>query len=170
MMTPTFSWAARRARRTNYTIGTDPGKTGAIAAVDGDGAVAWTWILKKRTHREIIDLLRAHADCPVMLERQFPVHGQGLTSTFTPAEGYGVLVGIVEALGLPLHLCRAQDWQRVMLAGEGKASGPDLKRLYVGVAERLWPSISFRGPRGGIDDGKAAACLIAEYGRRTLTR
>jgi hypothetical protein len=38
------------------------------------------------------------------------------------------------------------------------------------VAERLWPSISFRGPRGGIDDGKAAACLIAEYGRRTLTR
>jgi hypothetical protein len=57
-----------------------------------------------------------------------------------------------------------------MLAGEGKASGPALKRLYVSVAERIWPMISFRGPRGGLDDGKAAACLIAEYGRRTLTR
>lgn len=153
-----------------YTIGIDPGKTGAIAAVDNDGAVAWTWIMKGRTHREIIDLLRAHADCPVMIERQYAMHGQGLSSTFTIGYGYGVLIGIVESLVMPLHLCRAQDWQRVMLAGEGKASGPALKRLYVSVAERLWPSISFCGPRGGIDDGKAAACLIAEYGRRTLTR
>lgn len=153
-----------------YTLGIDPGATGAIVAVDNDGAVAWTWTLKGRTHREIIDLLREFAPCPVTLERQFPVHGQGLTSTFTTAEGYGVLMGIVEALGMPLHLCRAQDWQKVMLAGESKASGQDLKRLYVGVAERLWPSISFRGPRGGMDDGKAAACLIAECGRRTLAR
>jgi len=153
-----------------YTLGIDPGATGAIAAVDGDGAVAWTWTLKDRTHRDIIDLLREHADCPVIVERQFAVHGQGLVSTFTTAEGYGVLTGIIEALGLPLHLVRAQDWQRVMLAGEGKASGPALKRLYVSVAERIWPTISFRGPRGGLDDGKAAACLIAEFGRRTLTR
>ena len=152
-----------------YTIGIDPGKTGAIAAVDGDGAVAWTWTLKDRTHRDIIDLLSAHADCPVMIERQYAMHGQGLSSTFTIGYGYGVLTGIVESLGMPLHLCRAQDWQRVMLAGEGKASGPALKRLYVSVAERIWPMISFRGPRGGLDDGKAAACLIAEYGRRTLT-
>ena len=153
-----------------YTIGIDPGKTGYIAAVDGDGAVAWTWTLKDRTHRDIIDLLSAHADCPVMIERQYPMHGQGLSSTFTIGYGYGVLTGIVESLGMPLHLCRAQDWQKVMLAGEGKASGPALKRLYVGVAERIWPTISFLGPRGGLDDGKAAACLIAEYGRRTLTR
>ena len=153
-----------------YIIGVDPGKTGCIAAVDNDGAVAWTWTLKNRTHREIIDLLREYEVNLVTIERQFAMHGQGLASTFTIAQGYGVLVGIVEALGMPLHLCRAQEWQRVMLAGEGKAKGPDLKRLYVGVAERLWPSISFRGPRGGIDDGKAAACLIAEYGRRTLTR
>lgn len=154
----------------NYTIGIDPGATGAIVAVDGDGAVAWTWTLKGRTHRDIIDLLSAHADCPVIIERQYAMHGQGLSSTFTIGYGYGVLMGIVGALGLPLHLCRAQDWQRVMLAGEGKASGPALKRLYVSVAERIWPTISFRGPRGGMDDGKAAACLIAEYGRRTLTR
>lgn len=151
-----------------YTIGIDPGKTGAIVAVDGDGAIAWTWTLEHRTHREIIDLLREHSDCPTIVERQFPVHRQGLGSTFTTAEGYGVLVGIIEALGLSLHLVRAQDWQKEMLAGEGKASGQDLKRLYVGVAERLWPSISFRGPRGGMDDGKAAAALIAEYGRRSL--
>lgn len=151
-----------------YTIGIDPGKTGAIVAVDGDGAIAWTWSLKGRTHREIINLLREHGDCPVILERQFAVHGQGLVSTFTTAEGYGALVGIVEALDMPLHLVRSQEWQRVMLAGEGKASGQDLKRLYVGVAERLWPSISFRGPRGGMGDGKAAAALIAEYGRRSL--
>ena len=153
-----------------HIIGIDPGKTGAIAAVDGDGAVVWTWTLKNRTHREIADLLRDHADCPVMIERQIAVHGHGLSSTFTTAEGYGVLIGLVTALYMPLFLCRAQDWQHVMLAGEGKASGLDLKRLYVGVAERLWPTISFRGPKGGLDDGKAAACLIAEYSRRKLTQ
>lgn len=101
----------------NYHIGIDPGKTGYIAAIDGDGAVAWTWTLKDRTHRDIIDLLSAHADCPVMIERQYAMRGQGLSSTFTIGFGYGVLTGIVESLGMPLHLCRAQDWQRVMLAG-----------------------------------------------------
>jgi crossover junction endodeoxyribonuclease RuvC len=151
-----------------YTLGIDPGATGAIVAVDNDGMVAWTWSLKGRTHREIIDLLRGHSDCPCVVERQFAMPGQGLSSTFKIGEGYGVLVGIVESLGLPLHLVRPQEWQKAMLAGEGKASGQELKRLYVGVAERLWPSISFRGPRGGMDDGKAAACLIAEYGRRSL--
>ena len=153
-----------------YTIGIDPGKTGCIAAIDGDGAVAWTWIMKGRTTREIVDLLSEHNDAPVIIERQIAVHGQGLTSTFTTAEGYGVLQGIVAALGMPLHLVRAQDWQKIMLRGERKASGADLKRLYVAVAERIWPMINFRGPRGGMNDGKAAACLIAEYGRRTLTR
>lgn len=155
---------------THYHIGIDPGKTGYIVAIDGDGAVSWTWSLKNRTRREIIELLREHSATPVMVERQFAMHGQGLTSTFTIAEGYGFLLGVCQALDLPLNLCRAQDWQKIMLAGEGKVSGKDLKRLYVSIAERLWPVISFRGPQGGVNDGKAAACLIAEYARRTLIR
>jgi hypothetical protein len=55
-----------------------------------------------------------------------------------------------------------------MLRGEPKARGRELKETYTRVAERLWPRIAFRGPRGGLLDGKAAAAMIAEYGRRML--
>ena len=149
-----------------YTIGIDPGKTGAIVALDGDGAVAFSG-----TRDDVVRLLREYEEDiqRVYVERQHTVHGQGLSSTFTLAQDYGEIIGALKALAVSFDLVRAQDWQKVMLRGEPKASGVDLKRQYVAVAERMWPTISFRGPRGGLDDGKAAACLIAEYGRRTLT-
>ncbi len=97
------------------------------------------------------------------------MHGQGLSSTFTIAHDYGEIVGAVEALQLPFELVRPQDWQAMMLRGEGKAKGKELKKSYTRVAERLWPRESFRGPKGGLRDGKAAAALIAEYGRRNFS-
>ncbi len=61
-------------------------------------------------------------------------------------------------------LVRPQDWQRAMLRGEPKAeSRRERLETYVRVAERLWPRVSFRGPRGGLLDGKAAAALIAAF-------
>lgn len=149
----------------HYHIGIDPGKTGYIVAIDGDGSVAWSCEMPE-TPTMLAFKLRDHADCPFIVERQFAMHGQGLSSTFTIGQGYGEILGVLAGINAGCNLVRAQDWQRVMLKGEGKAKGADLKRLYVAVAERMWPSISFRGSKGGMRDGKAAAALIAEYGRR----
>lgn len=44
--------------------------------------------------------------------------------------------------------------------GEGKAKA-------AAAAEALFPGEKFRGPRGGIADGKADAALLAEDARRT---
>lgn len=148
-----------------YTIGIDPGKTGYIVAIDGDGNIGWSLEMPK-TPTVLAVKLRDHADAHFIVERQFAMHGQGLSSTFTIGQGYGEILGVLAGIGAGCNLVRAQDWQKVMLRGEPKAKGADLKRQYVAVAERMWPSISFRGPQGGIKDGKAAAALIAEYGRR----
>ena len=126
----------------------------------------WSRKMPDTTHA-LADVLRG-LDAPVAVERQFSMHGQGLTSTFTIGRGYGEILGALAALNLRHDIIRSQDWQKAMLRGESKATGRDLKRQYVAVAERLWPSISFRGPKGGLLDGKAAAALIAEYARRNL--
>jgi hypothetical protein len=147
-------------------LGIDPGATGWIVAVDSDG-FAWSLPLPD-SPMTLASSLREHPGLQVFVERQHAVHGQGLSSTFTTAQGFGRIEGVVAALGMPLRLVRSQDWQKVMLRGEPKASGKELKRLYTQVAERLWPSVPFRGPRGGLLDGKAAAALIAEYGRRVI--
>lgn len=147
-------------------IGIDPGKTGYVVAVDGDG-VAWSRQMPE-TPTALAELLRDHTDACFFVERQFALHGQGLNSTFTIAQGFGRIEGVLAGLGARLWIIGCKDWQKAMLKGEPKASGKELKAQYVAVAERAWPSIQFRGPKGGLQDGKAAAALMAEYGRRLL--
>lgn len=146
-----------------YTIGIDPGATGYIAFLDGDGEVAFTG-----TRDDVIRLLREHDDDigVAYVERQFVMGIEGRKSLFSIAQDYGEIIGALSALGIAYELVRSQDWQKTMLRGEPKASGKALKSLYVAVASRRWPGVSFRGPKGGLIDGKAAAALIAEYGRR----
>lgn len=149
-------------------IGIDPGATGYLAAVDSDG-IAWTGPVPTEDGG-LTRFLCGHTDCRVFIERQQPMprSARGVIGGFRSGYGYGRILEAVAALGLSYELVRSQDWQRVMLRGEPKASGKDLKRLYTRVAERLWPKVEFRGPRGGLLDGKAAAALIAEYGRRLI--
>lgn len=147
-------------------VGIDPGQTGWIVAL-GKGM---EWLSDARmpaTATELADVLIDIGYAATWVERQHPVRGQGLGSTYTTAYHAGVIEGVIAALGRPYYLVRAADWQRVMLRGEPRAScAADLKRQYVAVAERMFPGIGFRGPRGGILDGKAAAALIAAYGMR----
>ena len=145
-------------------LGIDPGKTGYLVSVDSDG-IAWS------TERaNLIPALIERQDRfkKVYVERQFCMGIDGKKQIFTNAYGYGEIVGALMALQIPFEIIGCKDWQKVMLRGHPKASGKALKQQYTEVAERLWPSICFRGPKGGLRDGKAAAALIAEYGRRCL--
>jgi len=149
-------------------IGIDPGATGWIVAVDSDG-IAWSAEMPE-ADGGLTALLRDRASLTVIVERQQPMprDKRGVIGGFRSGVGYGRILEAVAGLGMRRELVRSQDWQRVMLRGEPKASGKELKETYTRVAERLWPRVAFRGPRGGLLDGKAAAALIAEYGRRTM--
>jgi hypothetical protein len=78
---------------------------------------------------------------------------QGIVGTFTFAQGYGVLRGILRALEIPIVDVRPQDWQRVngcMTRGN--------KNISKERAVRVFPQI----PK--VTHATADALLIANYG------
>jgi len=88
---------------------------------------------------------------------------QGVVSAFSFGEGKGILYGSAVALGIPLTLVKPNDWKKQMRC-------PADKRATVQRASQLFPALSqlFKGPRGGIFDGRAEACLIALFGAMEL--
>jgi len=147
-------------------IGIDPGKTGWVVAVDSDG-IAWSEPLPEAPGA-LSRLLRDRAGLHCAIERQHPVRGQGLASTWSLAGSYWRAREAAAGAGCRVVIVPAVEWQRAMLHGIQHDGRRDLIRAYVQEAERLWPTVSFRGPRGGLLDGKAAAALLAEYYRRRL--
>lgn len=153
-------------------IGIDPGRTGHITGIGTDG-IAWSkplpYIDKIIDETALVAIVDEHPDAIYFVERQRGQSLQGLGSVFSTGLNYGIIRGVLAAAKVIRYYVAAADWQKVMLRGEPKVKGSDLlKKQYTSVAERMWPTISFRGPGGGLKDGKAAAALIAEYGRRLL--
>jgi hypothetical protein len=161
-------------------IGIDCGEKGWIVAVDTDG-IAWAYPMPD-SESELVDILERHRDLPVFIEQQqaaFSDKEEGGTrgtsprASFTAGDNFGFIRGVVATLHMRRQFVRPRDWQTIK-TGLPKPKGKraevrkELKRQSVLMAERLWPSSSFRGPRGGAIDGKAEAALIAEFGRRLL--
>ena len=92
---------------------------------------------------------------------------QGVSSTFKIGECYGLIRGMLAALGIPYEVVRPRAWQGEMLAGVDKSH---TKKASILVAKRLFPDVSLKPTdRCKKDsDGMADALLIAEYGRRRL--
>lgn len=145
-------------------VGIDPDRKGWLVGVDSDGIV-WAGKMPD-TLAQLRDVLEQHEPAFVYVEQQSTRPGQ--KGAATNMRNYGGVLGVLTALRIRFQEVRPQEWQKVMLRGCGKSEGIELKRTYTGVAERLFPGVAFRGPQGGMWDGKAAAALIAEYGRRQL--
>lgn len=150
-------------------IGIDPGVTGALAVLTDEGA--WqlddlpTIEVGKRREVDVAELVEVFRDHSyqgyttqlVAIERQQPMPGQGLSSTFKTAQGYGALLGVLTAMGLPLMCPRPVDWKRAMRLGKGKDAARD-------VARKRWPAMSAYLRRKQ-DHGRAEAMLLAQWAR-----
>lgn len=125
-------------------VAIDPGLDGGLLAFDGVGG----WIFdpmpinvtksiqprsratgKKRAPRvrRTLDTRRAAAWLAarpghVILENQHPIKGQGLTSTGSIMQQFGLLEGILCGLQRPYNLIDAIRWQKVMRVVGVKAS------------------------------------------------
>jgi len=153
-------------------IGIDPGQTGAVAVILGNGAVHLhdtpTESVKKGKGNKTEYLPSAMADIiadyekhdiHVFLESVHSMPGQGVSSTFNFGKGYGIWIGILAALNIPYTLVTPQAWKKVMMLGN---SDKDAAR---GRAQQLFPESSKElSLKKHI--GRADALLIAEYGRR----
>lgn len=142
-------------------IAVDPGKTGAVAALDQDGNLHDTWDMPVIDKRVCAPLL---ADLLVPLQRVAElcviedVHAmpkQGVTSMFTFGRGLGVVEGVALGAGIPVRWVSPAKWKRAL--GLSPDKGASRRR-----AIELWPAQSAMFARVK-DDGRAEAALIGYW-------
>lgn len=152
-------------------LGIDPGLTGAIAAIHSNGAVEFhdcpvLSIGKKNNCNPaaMAEILRqyqaSNEGLLIGLEKVHAMPHQGVVSTFTFGEGFGIWLGVLAALGISHELISPQSWKRSMMDGQSKEK--DSSRL---VAMRIFPQASDR-LKLKKHHGRADALLLAEHLRR----
>ena len=108
-------------------------------------------------------------DCFCVLEHVTSSPQMGVTSSFTFAEGFGFVQGVLAAFFIPTQLVKPQVWKKHFGCILGKdATTKEKKEKDLQVARRLFPHYDFRRtPRCKTPWYDAAdAVLLAEYGRR----
>jgi crossover junction endodeoxyribonuclease RuvC len=153
--------------------GIDPGLSGTIAFVDAaSGAVV------NVTELPVLQLARggknkrdldAHALARLISNRR-PGHtfvelvgampGQGVSSVFAFGKSFGVVIGVLAALGIPYTLVAPVVWKRAL-------SVPVAKDGARARASQLMPAAAHHWTRVR-DDGRAEAALLGLYGLRSL--
>ena len=149
----------------------DPGKSGAIAHLHDDGRFCCVEDMpsvgKGVDAAGAADLIRAMRNqgttrMQVILEQVSAMPGQGVTSMFSFGTSYGVVLGVVAALRLPLELVIPRVWKRDMGLGKDKeASRRKALQLFPDAAEML---------KRKKDEGRAEALLLGLWYARRLVQ
>ncbi len=148
-------------------VGIDPGVRGAIAALDAWGSVLWIEDMptftgvgggKRRDYdtKKLVELIPR--DSCVFVERQSPrpYPPTPPQANFKIGYGFGLLVGILDALSVRYTVVLPQVWQRDMFP-DGVGEGGKARSII--TARRLFPNVSITR------HDQADALLIAEWGR-----
>jgi crossover junction endodeoxyribonuclease RuvC len=164
-------------------IGIDVGLAGAVAALDlhADGSQrievhdlptlkTKAKGAKGKTTLDIASLLRLFdalhfpaltdgAQVSATLEAVAAMPGQGVSSMFSFGRAFGTVETALAATRIPYDPVTPSVWKRALRI-------PAAKDGAVVRADQLLPSNAhlWRGPRGGLMDGRAEAALLAYYG------
>jgi crossover junction endodeoxyribonuclease RuvC len=165
-------------------LGIDPGITGALALLAGDEPPR-VWDMptrevevgrKRRTRICVAGLLATISQAVALggvstvayVERSQASPQMGVSSAFAYGEGFGILEGILAALGVPLRPVMSWQWKRglgLIKPGSrtlGRNEARD-KRPALHLARRLYPGLAPMLKREK-DNGRAEALLIAHWG------
>ena len=143
-----------------FYLGVDPGTSGAMALVDGDGKLVDVIKLKETQH-DVWDWLDPHhrklyetqIDFAV-LEKVHSMPKQGVASSFKFGASYGFCQGVLVAARIRFELVTPQKWQHAM----GCRTGGD-KNITKSRAQALFPNKK-------ITHAIADALLLADFARR----
>jgi len=153
------------------TIGVDPGISGAIAFLSPDKELLSVWDMptipsgKKKTVdgtaiRSILvgecpsDDWRLPFEYQVIIESVHAMPGQGVTSMFNFGKSFGVVIGVMQGLGIEPQFVTPQKWKKPLdLIGGDK----DAARL---LAIDLYPDAPLSRKKDG---GRADAILIGRH-------
>lgn len=148
------------------TIGVDPGLSGAIAMLDEHGDVVFVddlpvvrdnklaWIDGGELQSLIINW-RQGRQCTAMIERVNAMPKQGVSSSFQFGVGFGSILGVLQAMAIPIEFVRPTNWKKAMNLGADKKAALHKARL-------LYPDVDLRLAK---HEGRAEALLIARYAR-----
>ena len=152
-------------------IGIDPGKKGAIAAIetDGDGDITFVDVLpySEDGYREFLKeraTFRRSGSFRCCLEKVGAHPGEGVKSSFSFGENYGFIRGLLAGFQIPYQTILPQRWKKEFGLGNDKADS-------IEVCRRLFPDVSLK-PTDRCqkdNDGMAEALLMAEYARRKFS-
>ncbi len=141
-----------------YYIGIDPGKSGAMAIINGKNIVTVPY--DEEAYADAlarVDEKNAFA----VVERVSAMPGQGVTSMFSFGMNYGFIQGLLTANRIPFEIVMPQKWKKEF----GVTSD---KNTSIAVAQRLFPEVSLmrtekcKKPHDGI----AEALLLALFAKR----
>lgn len=153
-------------------VGIDPGITGAVAWLDGEGALFVEDIpvvdIGGRRKRRVVNAaafvglmhrIRSAGEVRmVVIEEQQAMPKQGVASSFAIGRNYGVLLGAVAALELPLTTVRPDRWKKVLSVPASKdGARARASELFPGAAD-MWSRAS--------QHGRAEAALLAWFASR----
>ena len=155
-----------------YSIGIDPGLSGAIAIISTESLKIFdmpTMTVERNgkakrqvSASELAEMLYLYSgrDCHVYCERVGAVTGQGVTSVFSFGRSFGMIEGILAAFKMPVTYVAPATWVKAVGRGQGK----DASRAR---AMELFPSEQdqFKLKKW---DGRADAALIAYWGSRNV--
>ena len=151
-------------------VGIDPGRRGAMVAIEGGEVVASLMMPYRQNaldHEEVLTWLERRDIRMIVIEKQHAMPRQGLSSMFTLGYRYGELCGIARALRFHLECPSPQTWQKIMLKG---ADGYGKLRA-LGRVKELLPGLGLRPGRCRVDqDGLADAGLLALYGEWVIDK
>jgi len=158
-------------------IGIDPGQTGGIVQIDGDGKILKKFGIPiiKSGYKVIIDLVGLRkvfeeiSDSDfIFIEKVHSMPRDSPASAFKFGSTFGIKLGLITASKIPFDMVAPNTWTKKMHADMDKTMNSKKRSLI--VAQRLYPNEKFlltpkcSKPHDGLID----ATLIAEYGRRYI--
>ncbi len=147
-----------------HIIGIDPGLSGALAVLDGDGTIvtvvdlpvirdrSLAWIDGGELQSLLLDALAGRQGRAVV-ERVSAMPKQGVASSFAFGVGFGSILGVLQAVHIPIELVTAAQWKRSLGLSSDKVASLHKARL-------LFPTADLRLAK---HDGRAEALLLAHW-------
>ncbi len=164
-------------------LAVDPGKDGFLVLLVGNEYMeSWPMPViqpaikngkrKGKRQYDVAGMARIVSDCQpgmVVVEKQQAYPGQGVSSTFSTAEGYGLWRGIAAGMGIRVECPHPKTWQKVMLRD---VPGADTKQRSIIAAGRRFPTVDLRKSERARKphDGKCDALMIAAWAQDTFCR
>lgn len=154
--------------------GVDPGLSGALTLLDtADGSCQThdmpTHVLERggRNKREVdphslADLLRERRIGHAFVEAVSSMPGQGVSSVFAFGKAFGIVVGVLAAVGVPTTFVVPAKWKRDLHVPSAKDGARARASQLLPHAADQWSLVK--------DHGKAESALIAWWGVQSFSQ